>query len=411
MHAKFICDNIDDIHENLFKILGNQQSFGYMSDKYPESLVALKAFQKVMFVCGQTIDDYPDSFGFHLTSRLLSLYGINQYITKLIDDCDILSPSVCAFVSPYNQLPEPGGTLSSSISKHNEPITQFIHLEKFLVTYSASKLSYNTLRMDPFVLTHLFEIKLPTAMQLRQYLSNNTNKKQSYNHNEALNDERIEENPHINFKFIFDLEKYQDDAKSFDHPDLLPCLFLIIKKYYVYLITPNKQLKFVYASNKNLEHEILNAFCIGYKQIMIVEKNSTNIKIFPDFELNPYYYDEIDVCKENKSIYIKNVLTPNNNYVMNSAAMSVSLAIILNNDQIVNYYFQYKPNDEELDADESFGSDSSDSSDYFRNDNRELLFSSSSTDNKKIRRILLTHSKKIISKIKKLIKTYFLDTA
>jgi hypothetical protein len=48
-----------------------------------------------------SLNGYPESIGLQLTSRLLGLYGISDFITKFIDECDVKSLKNCALVPAY----------------------------------------------------------------------------------------------------------------------------------------------------------------------------------------------------------------------------------------------------------------------------------------------------------------------
>ena len=52
-----------------------------------------------------TLNDYPESVGLQLSSRLIGLYGISDFITKFIDECDSIAIKHCAMVSAFQCQP------------------------------------------------------------------------------------------------------------------------------------------------------------------------------------------------------------------------------------------------------------------------------------------------------------------
>lgn len=58
----------------------------------------------------------------------------------------------------------------------------------------------------------------------------------------------------------------------------------MIEAKYAYIIGPNRQLLFAYASNT----EILDVFCLGRNRLVLVEKFTQSLRIFSDYKLNRF---------------------------------------------------------------------------------------------------------------------------
>ena len=312
MHSKFFCDTINEIDDELKKLLGEDtQATTNSADKAKQNTLAqLKLYQRSMPLCGNLISDQPDCLSFQLTSRLLNYYGVFKHITQFIDDCDRLSPNVCAFISPYMQQHSPGSYLISSIPKHNEPILRVIILNHFFITFSYHEINVYVCKKAPF-LVYLFNLKLPDKEKISFYIANVKYKyfktfvdqTATNSSSDFLTDFRANEvnlNDFIGFKVIAENlvnnKLIEETIDSISNPDLFPVWFLVINKFYTYIIAANRQIKFAYEL-KEIETsgcEILDVFCLGMKQVVIVEKNSFSIKIFPDLEKDPYKYKVID---------------------------------------------------------------------------------------------------------------------
>jgi hypothetical protein len=302
IHSKFICTEINEVDDDLKKFTANSHNFENKSKD--ESFKQLKLFEKCMDLCGNLIGDYPDCVSFQLTSRLLNFYGQFKYITKYIDECDRLSPAICSFISPYIQQHSAGSYLVSSITKHYEPVLKTVILRKFFITYSPRKINVYSSKKPPMLL-HLFSVKLPDREKITSVISNMKYKYyktfDNVSNTTRVKDEaestktKLKLNDFIHFKVISDLElnesKIDDQMDSVSNPDLFPAWFLIVNRYYMYVVAANCQVKFAYeVSSKNPDSEILDAFCLNMKQIVIVEKNCASIKVFNDFERDPYKY-------------------------------------------------------------------------------------------------------------------------
>jgi hypothetical protein len=64
-----------------------RSSWSYSNAETKLLVEELDIFAKCMSLCGNLINDYPDSLAYELTSRLLNYYGILPHVTALIDDC------------------------------------------------------------------------------------------------------------------------------------------------------------------------------------------------------------------------------------------------------------------------------------------------------------------------------------
>lgn len=279
MLSKFTCESLNEVLEDLQRIISETQSWGYQNESQI-TFLQLKLFLKLMNICGPRIDDYPNSYGFQITSRLLNYYGRLNFVTKLIDQCDRTSPNECAFISPHVQQEHPGSFLIGNLQKHNLPVLKFLFLKRYFITYSSFKIIISKFEKNP-VPRYLFDVLLPTQFKLKQYLSVQRNNRFNYDlENSKQNLKEVIEEGQVGFKCIlepifFQLSQSADLDDSENNPDLFPVIFLIAKKHYAYVITSNQQLRFVYESDQKLGQEILDVFCLGFRQIIIVEKNTS----------------------------------------------------------------------------------------------------------------------------------------
>jgi hypothetical protein len=307
MHSKFLCTEINEVDDDLGKFMDEEAPHTFENKTRGDAFKQLKLFEKCMDLCGNLIGDYPDCVAFQLCSRLLNFYGQFQFITKYIDECDRLSPSVCSFISPYIQQHSAGSYLVSSITKHFEPVLKTVMLGKFFITYSHRKINVYSSRKPPTLL-HLFSVKLPDREKITSVISNmkykyyktfdnvrssHTSKEDTSRAGADTAKTKVNLSDFVHFKVVCDLDfsssHIEDHMDWVSNPDLFPAWFLIVNKYYMYVVAANGQVKFAYEVTSR-DCEILDAFCLNMKQIVLVEKNCSSIKVFNDFERDPYKY-------------------------------------------------------------------------------------------------------------------------
>lgn len=85
-------------------------------------------------------------------------------------------------------------------------------------------------------------------------------------------------------KCIFEPD-FLNGAKLDTNPDLFPVEFLMIESKFAYIVGPNKQLMFVYASDSH----IIDVFCLGKNRLVLVESGSRSIRIITDYKLNRFF--------------------------------------------------------------------------------------------------------------------------
>ena len=369
MHAKFVCESLNDTLEDLKNIIDEAGKYK-INDQAQSALLQLKLYYKLLIMCGTQMSDDPDSYGYQATSRLLYFYGKQKYITNLIDESDMNSKKHCAFVSPCLQQSPVGGFLISSSSIHKESIAQILCSYPYILTYSESKINVFLINQDTNI--HLFQIKLPTIKKLNDFLQlKNRNAKKTNNESDF---DKINES--ATMKCILNSYELMNSTVSSleNNADLFPVSFLIIHKNLTYIISASKTIKFVYKTN----NEILDVFVLEDRKLILVEKYSKSIKIFPDYEhdLNTYY--EYNVCDENGSNYIKQMLTSNNNIIDLTFTKIIDLVFSLDNNEIRQYLIRalsYEKKDEEFDSTSEISSSKSDTL-LRTSDNRRPIYSS-----------------------------------
>lgn len=77
-----------------------------------------KLLSDALRLSSSILSHYPDMLGPQIVGRLLPLYGSNQKIKQLIDQCDTDGLSDCALVPAHHCLHTPGGPLQYSLEGH-----------------------------------------------------------------------------------------------------------------------------------------------------------------------------------------------------------------------------------------------------------------------------------------------------
>ena len=273
LHAKFSCDSLNDILDDLKRIMESYTSWN-VSKKLNNYFDALVIMKNVLLLCGDQCKNYPDSLAFQITSRLLYNYNQSEIIANFILECDRLSLKHCAIVSPYYQLRGIGGSLIAAFNKHNAPITHVLPIAPYFITLSANKIHICKL-VKKDELKSLFDINLPSM-----------NEHEMYKKIKAI---KLEE-----------LESREED----ETPENFPLDFCLISTVSVIIVAPNKEVKFRYTSKT----KILDAFCISQKQLVIIEKDKSAIKLFSNYIFSPSKfinfevsdsYNIVDICNRN----------------------------------------------------------------------------------------------------------------
>lgn len=173
LHAKFVCESINEIINDLEAIVDNEYAF-VNDNKNRSLLLQLKYLSKCLKLCGWSINENPDSLAYELTSRLLNLYGSFEYITSFIDQCDI-SVSNCSLVCPYLQNQMPGGYLINSMAKQTEKIIEIFALGNLYMVVSERKIS---LILSGQFSNFLFDVNIPKInennKEIKVYFFNKT---------------------------------------------------------------------------------------------------------------------------------------------------------------------------------------------------------------------------------------------
>lgn len=377
MHAKFVCESINEVYDDLETILSNESSYGY-SEESKMLLNQLRLFSKCLNLCGNRINDYPPSLGFELTSRLLNYYGILKYVTKLIDESDRESFNDCSFISPYLQQHPPGGFLVSSVTKHTEPILDIMLINNFILSISRSKINvygFSSQVQQIF----LFDIKLPTDEKLRDYISGHRDKVASKMEikKSAVNRTNLIDSRFV-VKSIYDTESIKENiSNEYDsvNRETFPIQFLIVRNDLCYVYTADQQIKFVYNSKMTSGLEILDAFCLGLRQIIVAEKKSSVLKIFPDYELGWKKVNEFNINEGNSEATIKDIRTTANVYQTKND-FEIDILVWLTNDVLKQYIIRH----ERKDGRESVSTDDSSEFefDYYRGDYESVRFETES---------------------------------
>ena len=297
LHAKFSCDSLSDVLDDLKRIMQSFSSMAYSEDA-KMFFNALSIINKIFMLCGDLLQDYPDSLGFQITSRLLIIYQESEIITHFINECDSQSIQHCAFVSPYYQLPSPGGLLIGSLNKHYAPITHVIPIIPYFFTLSVNKIDI-VKDNKKSELYSLFQINLPMSG--------------------VCSWEDIEE--YKNFKPILLVNLSQLlSREEVETPENFPIDFLLITKSIVFVIAPNRDIKFKYETDT----EILDAICISQKHLIIIEKDKNTIKLFQNYVFSAVNFTEFSVS-DDKSKKIVKICSKNS---INTSLNSVNFFLI-----------------------------------------------------------------------------------
>ena len=228
----------------------------------------------------------------------------------------------------------------------------------FFITVSESKLTMYSLRQEP-VPTYLYEIKLPKLKAVQEFFSNQHEKAKVGITRDDFNNSDTE----LCVKCICaqDLKKnlptYNDDDtgnEMLHNPDLAPFLFLVIRKFYVYVMAPSKQIKFAYFTKKE-NTQILDAFVIGDKSLIVIEKNTSAIKVFHNYLQEPTKYKEFNVSNENEPHQIQQTCNSSGSVIFGVQLKVIMLTILFENDEIRQLLFEYKSGDllEDYESDNS----------------------------------------------------------
>ena len=336
LRAKLIYQGVAGALDDL-KSLFNNKVLWNSNSKAHKMYLQLKLLQKLLVMCGAQLDDDQNCLGYQLTSRLLYFYGKQdyEYVTCLIDAADKETSKLCAFLSPYHQQQVPGGFLISNYFKHKETITKVTCIMPYICTYSMQKINVFLVSQDNS--EHLFEVKLPKVESFDNFiLLNSKLKKSSY---KKVNPELLNSKKSI-FKCVFT----ELDSNSTDNnPNLFPVSFLIIRAQLTYIVTANKQLKFLYIADK----PILDVYMLEPRKLLVIEENERSIKIFSDYELEPLAFIDYPVCDEQNN-KIQQAVSSNNSIVDLGRIKVIDLVLLMQDGEIRQYLIKssnYAPPD------------------------------------------------------------------
>jgi len=334
IRAKFSCYSLQEIQEDLSKTMNKMVFIAKILKENKETKSnyhQLTIFKQFISMIGNRIGDHPNSFAFQFTSRFVNFYK-DKYFHHLIEACDRQSVKHCAFVSPYLQQEPPGGYLLTSLDKDNEAIIRILYIKPLLITYSALKIALYYVK-DIFLPIFLFNISLP---------SDGTLLDRFMGHDSDADDLKIfksKQKPKIKCVLgvgstIFNQEDL--NISILHNPDLVPLLFLVIHKYYIYVIAPNKRVKFVYFTSR----EIVDAFVLGEKSLILVEKHACSLKIFQNFDLDSSKQCREFVISEASSGGVKECFSFSSQYFNGIYLKKIELALMLENTEIKRLVFE-----------------------------------------------------------------------
>lgn len=142
---------------------------------------------------------------------------------------------------------------------------------------------------------------------------------------------------------------------------------MIIRSDFCSILNLNSKTTFLYVSDLS----IIDAFCIGLNQLVVVEKDTKIIKVFPNYEIGSLKFNEILVSDLNGSNFIKSATSSNSKYE-NESIKEIDLVCEFINGDIKQILIRYLKQNR-------FDSVNSDHGiNYFLSDNKTLKFDSDS---------------------------------
>lgn len=322
MHAKFKCETLKEIKDDLKKIISSSSSWNF-NKKAETNLKSLKTMQTFLGLCGDLISDHPDSYGFQICSRLVCFYSKLDFLKKLIDECDKFSPRHCAFIAPFTQLPPPG-ICTCVISKHYDPISHLLYMNPYIITLSINRINVLIMVNQP---ESLFVVDIPIIKEAFYTSGNRLKLGPVKNKLDSFNKLKV-----LSLLNNYDEKKYKSNENiQFETPDSFPVSFILISKHQFFIINPNKQLKFAYQCDK----EILDVHCLDQKHLIIIEKDNDSIKFIMNFDLKSRSYEQFSLSS---SMNIKNSCTTSSlDYIRGPYHQITDLSIILEDNELRNY--------------------------------------------------------------------------
>jgi len=335
IRAKFSCFSLQEILEDLDKVMNKALN---ERQELKSNYLQLSMFKQFISMIGNRIEDHPNSLAFQFTSRFVNFYK-DKYFRHFIEACDSLSIEHCSFISPYLQQEPPGGYLLTSLDKDNESILRILYIKPLLITYSALKVALYYLK-DISQPVFLFNILLPTAQTLLDRFSKQKNDSYDMSRFKSKQKPKIKCILSMGSK-VFNQEDKENsntimDSSILHNPDLVPLLFLVIHKHYLYVIAPNKRIKFIHFTDK----EILDAFVLGENSLILVEKKANCLKVFQNFDV-----DSSRQCSEfliAEASGVKECFSFSSQYFNGIYLENIELALMLDNSEIKRLVFEKK---------------------------------------------------------------------
>jgi hypothetical protein len=337
IHAKFSCYSLQEIQEDLDKVMNKALN---ESQELKSNYLQLSMFKQFISMIGNRIEDHPSSLAFQFTSRFVNFYN-DKYFRHFIEACDSLSIEHCSFISPYLQQEPPGGYLLTSLDKDNESILRILYIKPLLITYSALKIALYYLKDISPQPVFLFNILLPTVETLLDRFSKKRNDMNAMSRFKSKQKPKIKCILSTGSK-VFNQEEGIDnsmtimDSSILHNPDLVPLLFLVIHKHYLYVIAPNKRIKFVHFTDK----EISDAFVLGENSLILVEKKSNYLKVFQNFDLESSRQCSVFLIAEASGV--KECFSFSSQYFNGIYLEKIELALMLDNNEIKRLVFEKK---------------------------------------------------------------------
>jgi hypothetical protein len=210
---------------------------------------------------GLLLNEYPDNYSFELVSRLLPLYNIKPYLTRLLKQCDELGPHDCALIVPYHEMQAPANGLLYSLDRHTMPVQvlQFTNSQSTIISLS-NKIIVINLRNGNVAL----DIKLPELNE--SYLQVRTLFDMSSG---SQRDDETDD-----YDSLVDLE-YND---SFKDDDFQRYNFLVNSIHHIYLVSSHNEIKFHRSSTKG--YLIVEMMNYQHRLCLLVEHESSTIDLW-----------------------------------------------------------------------------------------------------------------------------------
>lgn len=179
----------------------------------------IEVLAMLYLIAGPLIEEYPENYAFEISSRLLGLYGVKPFITRLIQQIDEQSFRYSALVVPYNQLQPPGSGLLYSMSRHTTSVIDMDFTDDQMILIS---LSNRIVVTDMQSTATAVDINLPTLNE--PYLNSTTLPEAS--------------------QFLIDDKNANQSSSGDKNDEIKKYLFLVNSLHHIYLVSAYENIKF-----------------------------------------------------------------------------------------------------------------------------------------------------------------------